>query len=502
MQISHFNKGMCRIMAPNMGELEPIRKYFRTDNPSKFYVEYHCAGAQAADYLYGISTVGVFKTGLLMTVLKVMKTLGIPYTVDNDILKEFFPFKSLQIQPTIHSIPSDDKFEARGYQTDAVKALLKHGRGVILLPTASGKSYVVTKTLVSLLESEPDKIKHCLILVPNTNLVKQFYGDLLDYGLSKDMVSKFCTESKKTKICQNTPIIISNAQWLLRHVDELPHIDVLFVDECHGIKSGSKLSEMIHEFKTNIRYGCTATLPNSISDRWELTGLIGPVLYKRTVVSMIEDNFISDLNITSIHVHDKSISGDSRCLFSLNRKVSSSDIAEAYKLEREYISENIIKLYSKAIDYIQFNTMDSNTLYLFDHISFGKSLFEYIKSNANDPSKVFYIDGNVDVNDRADIIEAIKNGINIDIVAQTTCFSTGINTPNLHNVVFVFNNKSDSKIMQSIGRGLRKATGKGCFQLFDINFNFKYSTNHYKARRSIYREQYNKDVSAVIDFKV
>jgi len=489
-------------MAPHFSELEPIRKYFRTKNKSKFYVEYHCAGAQAADYLYGISTVGVFKTGLLMSVLKVMKTLCIPYTVDKTILKEYFPFKALGVQPTIHPLPCDDKFESREYQTEAVQAYLKHGRGTILLPTASGKSYVVAKTLWSLIKSYPDVFKHCIIHVPNTNLVKQFYNDLLEYGIPKKYLSKFCTDSKKNKTCQNTKIIISNSQWLLRHSDELPEIDCWFVDEVHGLKSGSKVSELIREVPTNIRPACTATMANSISDRWEQIGLIGPIIYKKSVVEMIDDNYISDLNITSIHVHDRAIHKDTKCLFSMKRTVSTKDIALPYEQERKYIAENTMRLYSQAVEHIKFNTMGTNTLWVFDGLEFGKELYEYIKLNSSDPDKVFYIDGSVDVNDRQDIIEAAKSGTDIDIVAQSTCFSLGINIPNLHNVVFVFNGKSDTKVMQVIGRGLRKHESKTHFELFDINFNFKYSTKHYADRRKIYKERYHKDVGTVITFKI
>lgn len=239
-EIKKFNKGMCRIMAPSINDLEPIRKYFRTENPSKFYIEYHMAGAQAADWLYAISNVGIFKTGLLPSVLKVLKTLGIEYTVDVEIIKEFRPFKIKNINPEIFPLPFDDKFEERDYQYKAVKTYLDSGRGIVILPTASGKSYVVAKTLWSLLKSEPEKIKHCLIYVPNTSLVRQFYNDLLDYGIPKEYISKFCSDSKKSKELQDTPIIISNRQWLERHRDELPSIDVLFVDEC--VRKGQKIT--------------------------------------------------------------------------------------------------------------------------------------------------------------------------------------------------------------------------------------------------------------------
>lgn len=279
-------------------------------------------------------------------------------------------------------------------------------------------------------------------------------------------------------------------------------VNDILVSNCHTLKTNTKASEMIHNFETNIRLACTATLPNEIQDRWELIGLIGPVLFKKSVVDMIEDKFVSDLNITSIHVHDKEIQRDRSCLFSMNRNVSCSDIAKPYADERDYIAHNIMKLYAQPVEHVKFNTMGTNTLWLFDFIEFGKALYDYIKSVSPHPENVYYIDGTIDVKKRDEIIQAIENGVDVDVVAQSVTFNTGINSKNLHNIVFVFNSKSDTKIMQSIGRGLRKHNSKSHFELFDINFNFKYSQKHHKHREKIYKKEYNRNISTVIEFKV
>jgi superfamily II DNA or RNA helicase len=490
---------MVRLMAKSLDEINPIREFFKTENPSKFYIEYNRPGAVVDDYIYGISSIGFFKIGLLLSVVKILKKYNVPVSIDKKILQELFPIKYGDLKVKEFDIPFHEQFQSRDYQSDAVNALLKHGRGIILLPTASGKSFVVAKTLWSLLKSEPDKIKHCLILVPNTNLVKQFYGDLLDYGIPESDISMF---SSKKKTCENTKIIISNRQWLERHKDELPNIDVLFVDECHGLTLNNKVSRMVSEFDTNLKFGCTATLPNAIENRWELMGLIGPILYQQSVINMQENNFISDFCITSIHVFDRKIDRDKSCLFSLNRKVSSKDIAEPYEFERKYITDHMIELYKQPIQHIVDMTDDTNTLFLFDFIPFGKSLFEYMSSIIPEKCEIYYIDGSIDVDIRTDIQKKVEDGVNIFIVAQSTCFNTGINIKNLHNIGFVFNSKSSSKVVQSIGRILRKHKSKTHVNLYDINFNFKYSKRHFSERTKIYKEVYNKSVSAVIKFLV
>ena len=498
MEIKFLDHGLCQLRAATCSDLEPIREHFKTVNKAKFYLEHHCPGMSVADFNYGISSIGVFKVGMLPMVLKVMKSVGIPYEIDKQILHEFLPLKSMKLDVVIHDLPNCDDFQQREYQEEAAEKLTSNGRGVIVLPTASGKSYIIAKTLWSFLRSSDD-IKHCLILVPNSNLVVQFHKDLLEYGIPSDKISMF---SSKNKECGNTEIIISNRQWLERHLEELPNIDVLFVDEAHSLKAKSKLSEMVHKMPTNIRMGCTATLPTGLEDKWELIGLIGPVLYKKSIISMQEDKYISDLSVTSIHVTDSWIDKDRTCLFSLKRNVKSDNIQEAYELEKTYIVEHAEKLYSQAIDHILFQTMGTNTLFLFDFIPFGKVLFDLIKKKARDEVEVFYIDGSISLDVRERIRELIEQNEDVIVIAQSTTFSTGINIKNLHSIGFVFQSKSSTKILQSIGRGLRKHKSKDHINLFDINFNFKYSDRHSKERAKIYKKEYNQPISCEVNIKV
>ena len=502
MEIKYEGKGLCRIMAETSEQLEPIRNFFKTENDNKFFVQHHNPRYSAPDFIYGISALGVFKIGLLVSVLSVMKKLDIDIDLDKDIVKNFTPLKTLDIKPVIHELPCEDseEHEHREYQHKAVEKNLKNGRGIIVMATGSGKSFVIAKTLHSLLKSEPEKIKHCLILVPTTGLVIQFYNDLLSYGLTDDDVSMF---SAKQKVCKNTPIIVSNRQWLQNHKDELPNIDVLQVDEAHSFSSpNSNSSDMIADFDTNIKFGCTATLPNTLDKKWDIIGNIGPVLYKKIAKDMLEDDYISDLFITGVNVHDKEVQRDTQCLFSLKRRVKSENIQEPYEMERKYIVDNMRKLYEQPFDYIQSLTCDTNTLYLFDFIEFGKSFYEFVKSKVIDKDKVFYIDGKIDVIEREKIRNTIEETENAIIVAQSVCFNTGINIKKLHNIGFIFNSKSGTKIIQSIGRGLRKHDTKPAMNLFDINFNFKYSERHFRERRQIYKKEYNKDITQVVKFKV
>jgi len=70
----------------------------------------------------------------------------------------------------------------RDYQKDAVKYGLSNRKGLLVSPTASGKSLIIYLLIRYFMEY--NKSKKILLIVPTTSLVKQMYGDFADY--SKD----------------------------------------------------------------------------------------------------------------------------------------------------------------------------------------------------------------------------------------------------------------------------------------------------------------------------
>ena len=89
-------------------------------------------------------------------------------------------------------------------------------------------------------------------------------------------------------------------------------------------------------------------------------------------------------------------------------------------------------------------------------------------------------------------------GLNSDdciVVASYGTFSLGVNVKRIHNIVFASPYKSQIKVLQSIGRGLRTADDKEVLKLFDIADNLvynnreNYTLKHFRERINIYNEQ-------------
>ena len=90
------------------------------------------------------------------------------------------------------------------------------------------------------------------------------------------------------------------------------------------------------------------------------------------------------------------------------------------------------------------------------------------------------------------MVEQHDNAI---IVASFGTFSTGVNIKRLHNIIFSSPSKSRIRVLQSIGRGLRKGDNKESATLFDVADNLQWKSKlnftlqHFAERIKMYNEE-------------
>jgi len=125
----------------------------------------------------------------------------------------------------------------------------------------------------------------------------------------------------------------------------------------------------------------------------------------------------------------------------------------------------------------------------------GKVLVELIRDAVEEGRKVFYVSGEVDASDREKIRGIVEKENDAIIVASLGTFSTGINIRNLHNIVFGTPSKSQVKVLQSIGRGLRQSDNGQVTKLYDIADDFhtkgykNFTLKHSAERIKIYTKE-------------
>lgn len=495
-----------RILSDSPHEFEKLINTFSVPNPSAFYSKVY--GFNTSKNLYIVNKFGYFPVGLIFEVLKYIKneygTTDVVVMSNNAkrFLKDYLlPIKSFiedkdKLSFQVSNI--SEKYSLRDYQTNAIKSIIFDGcgRGLLELPTGSGKSFVIANFIYTINTQYNSDFK-TLIYVPNKQLVEQFYKDLLDYGYEAEDICKLTGGIKTKNINKNAKIIIGNRQYLFNNTDLIPKVDVLIADECHQIAPNSSSYDFIEKINCKIKVGCSGTIPRDKYHRYTLIGLFSRIFYTEDVVKLQREGYLTQLNITLLNIIDSNIEKNKNCLFHVNsrRKYSEdNDIAfnDAYNAEMEYVTNNYEKLYSPSFSYIK-DSLTGNILVLFDRIEFGKNMFELSKEVFTEDINIYYIDGSTDVEYREQIRDTFEKTNNNILFAEVAVMSTGVNIKNLPNIVFMFSGKSLSRVIQSIGRTLRLHDNKKMSNVLDLTFNFKYSRKHLKERLKIYKEFYNKD---------
>ncbi len=501
-----------KLLAINDTYLDEVINLFSDDNPAAFFMSQH--GYKAPSRISVINTFGYFDIGMFSTVIKqILEIFGKEsIAISREVMAVVYPIirpivdmglVSLEECRAPESFKVDnicDKFSLRDYQRDVIKSTILIGKGRCMFecPTGSGKSFIIANLLYTLF-NRSDKKLQTMIYVPNRQLVDQFYGDLLDYGYKKSDLTKFAggVGHKKGEPYVFNRIIITNRQFVARHMHDIPKIDILIVDEIHNVAPDSSGYTFIENLNAPIKIACSGTIPRKRYHRWKLIGLIGPIVHTENITTLQKAGHLAKLEIVSVNVFDRAVHKDHSLLFSLKTKrryiEGETDVAfnDAWNAETKYIVENFKKLYTPILGYLE--TLSGNRLALFDRISFGKGLYALECQRVSDDSKIWYIDGNTPVDERERIRAHFETSDGNILFAQSATFSTGINIKNLPVIAFFFSGKGDSKIIQSIGRTLRLHDSKVRATLIDVVFNFKYSQKHFKERLEIYKRAYQKD---------
>jgi superfamily II DNA or RNA helicase len=489
--------------------IDDLANTFSVSNPNAFFAKQY--GFKMPTKIYGVSPFGTFRHGLIFDVLKYLHAnyanLNITMTDQvKRIIASRLPLRKFA-NSDLYTGPQciSNKIEMRPYQMEIIDAIITRGYGRCMFecPTGSGKSFIIAN-LIYTLQQEYKQDLRTLLFLPNAQLVKQFYKDLIDYGFPTNSIIEFSANSYK-KLNKNEindkQVVIANRQFLFNHGHEVGDFDMVVIDEVHSASvATSQTAKFIQLLTAPIKIGCSGTIPVDLAKYWTLLNLTGPVIYKETITHLQDEGYLANVKFVTIKVKDHIVENDKDLLFNLNPRVKysaegDSQIAfsEPYAAETEYMSKNCMDLYSPILTNpkIKF-AKNENTLILFDRIEFGKALYEYLKSiNFND-AQIYYIDGSVPIDQRETIRSLCETSQNVIIVAQVAVMSTGINIKNMSNLVMTGSSKSQSRTIQSIGRTLRLHGSKSHATIWDIVFNYKYSKKHYLERSALYKKYYNR----------
>jgi len=252
-------------------------------------------------------------------------------------------------------------------------------------------------------------------------------------------------------------------------------------DEAHLFKAKSLNTIMQNLVNASYRIGATGTLDGSECNELVLIGNFGPTYRVTTTKELIKDETLAALKIKCLVLqHDAELC---KAVTKMNYQAEINTI-----VEHPNRNAFITKL---ALD------QTGNTLVLFNLVhKHGKPLHAMISEAAIEGRHIFYVSGEVAVEDRERIREITEGETNAIIVASSQTFSTGINIKNLHNIIFSAPSKSQIRVLQSIGRGLRVADDGRHTTVYDLCDDFSggrkkknYTLKHGQSRIEMYLKE-------------
>jgi superfamily II DNA or RNA helicase len=350
----------------------------------------------------------------------------------------------------------------RDYQLDAINGFMENPQGLQELATGAGKT-IITATLSALCEP----YGRTLVIVPNKSLVVQTEEDYVNVGLDVGVYFGDRKEIGKTHtICTWQSLNVLDKKGAedeaLSLAEFIDGVVCVIIDEVHQAKA-EVLKKLLSMNFANapIRWGLTGTVPKEQIEFQSILATIGPVVNRISAHTLQEAGVLSTCHVNVVQTLDV-------------REFRSYQEELKYLVTDDERMTYVSNLCSKIKE-------SGNTLILVNRIETGKFIIDHI------PGAVF-VSGELKLDERKEEYDEIRTSTNKVIVATYGVAAVGLNIPRIFNLVLLEPGKSFVRVIQSIGRGIRKAEDKDFVQIWDITSSTKYAKRHLTERKKFYKE--------------
>ena len=481
MHISKKNEVYLTLTDLSPSENQELSEYFTFEVPGfKFMPMYRNRVWDGKIRLFSPAT-GEIYVGLLPYIKKFCDNNHISYILEKGVENERNVVRKV-VRGFIKSLKPKSKgksLKIRDYQIDAVHHAISSNRALLVSPTASGKSLVIY-SLVRYYQMSGHKT---LILVPTTSLVEQMYSDFEDYGWSPGTYCQKIYQGHDRKITRD--VVISTWQSIYKMPKKyFENFGCVIGDEAHLFKAKSLTGIMTKLHQCKYRFGLTGTLDGTQTHQLVLEGLFGAVEKVTTTKELMDKKTLANLKIKCIILRHPIIKERMTYAEELNYITGNNE-------RNNFVSDLLVHI-------------TGNTLCLFQLVEkHGKILHDRVKEKSNGTS-VFFVYGATGATEREDIREIVDREKSSITIASYGTFSTGINIRNIDNIVLASPSKSKIRVLQSIGRGLRRSSRKNSILVYDIADDISYkerrnfTLTHFTERLNIYNEeQFDYEISKV-----
>lgn len=370
----------------------------------------------------------------------------------------------------------------RPYQVRAVNSVIQNNGGIIIAGTGAGKTLMTA----ALADSYGKMGLRTITIVPAKDLIEQTAREFETCQLD---VGRYYGEVKDHSHLH----VVSTWQSLQNNPSLLNDFSVIIVDECHGIR-GQVLQQLLNEHGAHIplRFGLTGTLPKAQTDAMAVRVTVGDVQYTITARELMDQGYLAKLNIDVLQLEEHFKDQYQEYCDNWKPTVEEPKLATYrqfcdsyfpdYTSEKKYLQSKKDRMQWIA-DYIAVkrDMGKGNVFCLVGSVKLGQKLASMVEG-------AYFVHGQDKQKARQEIYDLFKDHDNIVVIATINIAAVGLNIKRIFHMMVIDAGKSFIRIIQSIGRGLRKAPDKDSVDFTDICSDLKYSRKHLTERKKYYRE--------------
>ena len=363
--------------------------------------------------------------------------------------------------------------EIRDYQLDIINNFLANPQSLQEVATGAGKTLMTAALSYSV-----EQYGRSIVIVPNKSLVTQTEADYINLGLDVGVYFGDRKEwGKQHTICtwQSLNNLLKETQAGTADCtigEFIEDVVCVMVDEVHMAKADALKTLLTGVFAhIPIRWGLTGTIPKEDFEFMALKCSLGDVVGRLSAAELQEAGHLANCHVNILQMVDH---------------VEYKD----YQSELKYLTTNPERIagLAKQIDRIKDG---GNTLILVDRIESGKMLqveLSTLFSLLADKPDVAFVSGATKAADRKEEYDDFATATNKVFIATYGVAAVGINIPRIFNLVLLEPGKSFVRVIQSIGRGIRKAEDKDFVQIWDVTSTCKFAKRHLTRRKAFYNE--------------
>jgi len=352
----------------------------------------------------------------------------------------------------------------RDYQVEIINAFLGNPQCIQEVATGAGKTLMTAALSLSI---EP--YGRSIVIVPNKSLVTQTEADYVNLGLDVGVYFGDRKEIGRTHtICtwQSLNVLMKNTKAGVADItiqDFIEDVVCVMVDEVHMAKADALKTLLTGVMsRVPIRWGLTGTVPKEPFEFQALKCSLGPVINQLSASELQDRGVLAQCHVNIVQLVDHAEFSN-------------------YQSELKFLLEDPDRLAAISGLVAQVNNT-GNTLVLVDRVAAGRALVALLGERA------VFVSGATKAGARQDEYDEIATSTGKIIVATYGVAAVGINIPRIFNLVLVEPGKSFVRVIQSIGRGIRKAEDKDHVQIWDVTSTCKFAKRHLTKRKVFYRD--------------